>query len=445
MPLVRVEIDGEIKTGPSENIPALLKNYPQAKVLGPAPSITPGKIALSALGQTAKETLGTIVEGATFPGRKIGEMAKQLPTTPTTIPLKALGAILPKTGSEVGLQLAMEAFFPVLGVTAKTVAPASRKLLAGVPRGATERIIEQGLKGKNIIPAFRQVDIQGVLSKAADILTASKNRLGQAVGDIVNTFSSKFQDSPIIDTTNLIVPMSSQLASIGIRSMKDVARSAAFGGVSNTKKFISILQELASSPKVSPKRLYELKTQAQEILNIAAPGMQTSLKQMGGQGKKLLQDFSRGIDDLLEPLVPGFKEANKKFADKSTVYDVLRKRLFSGDPVKNARELLNPNSKLNQNLRNLGQATKSDLRLIGKLKDKVSAFESRELISDLPRTGFGAYLLGSKPSVGIPFLASTSPRLTGLATQVGARAAGAYRPGIPAATVGFLSRQNNAQ
>lgn len=36
MPQVRVEIDGEVKTGPSENLGALLKAFPNAKVLGPA-------------------------------------------------------------------------------------------------------------------------------------------------------------------------------------------------------------------------------------------------------------------------------------------------------------------------------------------------------------------------------------------------------------------------
>ena len=34
MPQVRIEIDGQIKTGPSENVPTLLKFYPNAKVLG---------------------------------------------------------------------------------------------------------------------------------------------------------------------------------------------------------------------------------------------------------------------------------------------------------------------------------------------------------------------------------------------------------------------------
>src|SRR3990167_11072831 len=127
MPRVRVEIDGKIKTGPSENLPALLKAFPNAKVLGPAESN---------LGQR-------IVSGLTYPGRKLEEFAKPLPMTPLTFPIKAAAFMAPKTGTELALTAGAELGLPLAGKFAQVAAPVAGKLLAGVRRGATQRIIEQ--------------------------------------------------------------------------------------------------------------------------------------------------------------------------------------------------------------------------------------------------------------------------------------------------------------
>src|SRR3990167_4723492 len=392
MPRVRVEIDGQIKTGPSENLPALLKAFPNAKVLGPA---EPN------LGQR-------IVSGLTYPGRKLEEFSQQLPISPLTFPIKAAAFMAPKTGTELALTAGTELGLPLVGKAFKVAAPVAGKLLAGVRKGATERIIEKAMEGKPILPALKKVDIEERLLKAVSILEESRKRLGAKVGEIVDAFSSKFGDK-IVNAGEVASDASNQMVNLGLRGHADIARSGVFGSPSNTRKFKSIVDEIASNPNLPPKRLYELKTQAQDVLEIPMPGTPTSLKDINKQGARVIENFTKGIDNLLEGVVVGFKEANKRFSNKASVYSILKKELLGGDAVKKSKQLLEPNSKINQSLRGLEKATASDLRVIDKIKDAIAASESGSLISDIPRTGFGAYMFGSRPEVVIHLLASTSP------------------------------------